>query len=560
MPTFRSIAPQPDPRHHKRLYQWIGLRLLTTTVLLGILVRLSVNDPTHYLSTLPEILTALVMATFGFSILLLLWVPKTRTPSTIAYVQLIYDFCFTTLLAASSGGILSGFTFLYGLNILAAAIILGSRAAYVMASSSVVACLSLLLLQRYAAEHPWLLWLNLRVPATLEEGLFALSLNVTGNVLVGLLAGYLVERLREAGGALAQVRADIAQLSQRQEDIFRSLTSGLITVNTAGRIDAVNPAALHFFALSEQEMLNAPIDAFFPDPDNAPLTATASARLNAQIETVAKRKDGTTFVCGYTSVPLLDAAGKRSGQVLVFRDLSDVIELREQARRAEHFAILGQVAAALAHEIRNPLGSISGAVQLVSESTTISDEDKHLLRIVSTEAERLNVLVTNMLDVARPREVQRTPTSLDALAGEVATIAEQGLYPNKKVDIVWQAPPTPIVAPVDRDQCRQVLWNLLRNAAQVSKGDARIYIRVYHDNTHAVMEVADDGPGIRLDDKASMFDLFVTHRPQGTGIGLALVRQIMIAHGGSIDVDKNEPHGAIFRARFPLTEQPATMH
>jgi signal transduction histidine kinase len=220
-----------------------------------------------------------------------------------------------------------------------------------------------------------------------------------------------------------------------------------------------------------------------------------------------------------------------------------------RARRAEHLAELGRIAAWLAHEVRNPLGSIKGSIEMLRESSALSAEDKQLCDIVHREAARLNDLVGDMLDLSKPRAPDPADVDVAALAREVVELAKRA-GDEGGVSIAYDGDPGSAIARCDGAQMRQVLWNLVRNAVQASPSGSKVTVHVNASSEGIALRVADSGPGISAEAKKRIFDAFYTTRSHGAGIGLAVVKRIVDEHaafGARISVDNLEGRGAEFR-------------
>ncbi|MBX3212017.1 MAG: two-component sensor histidine kinase [Labilithrix sp.] len=224
-----------------------------------------------------------------------------------------------------------------------------------------------------------------------------------------------------------------------------------------------------------------------------------------------------------------------------------LVEANERAASAERLAMLGRIAAGLAHEIRNPLGSISGSIELLREAPGLTDEDRRLCEIVQREAGRLNHLVTDMMDLARPRRPEPEAVDVAALARDVVELASRSERSGAgDVEVVYEGPAGPAWATCDGAQMRQVLWNLVRNAVQASGAGSTVRVSVREEGStrsgRVRLTVADRGPGIPPGSQARIFEAFFTTRSQGAGIGLAVVRRIIEDHasvGATIDVRNN---------------------
>jgi two-component system sensor histidine kinase HydH len=234
-------------------------------------------------------------------------------------------------------------------------------------------------------------------------------------------------------------------------------------------------------------------------------------------------------------------------------------EATQRAEDAERLAALGRIAAGLAHEIRNPLGSILGSVQLLRTAEGLGVEARHLCGIVERETGRLNDLVDDMLQLARPRRPVLGEVDVGRTAREVVALASQSGR-GTDVDVRYDGPDDgeSLALQADPGQLRQVMWNLVRNAVQASSPGARVTVRVAPDTTRsksrgarrALLEVHDDGPGIGADARERLFDAFFTTRSSGLGIGLAVVKRIVDEHGWAIEVESKEGRGATFRVRM----------
>lgn len=521
-------------------------RLLVATFLLGGTLFLAVEPDRGYDTFTARHLLLLIAGTYAVSLGFTLWLARGGSLRALASLQLTWDLVLVTGLVYVSGAAASVFTFLYGIAILMAAIIVGARATQATAVASIL----LYVVIGTCVANGWLPHPPDQEPARYlldaESTGFAIMSNVVGLTVVTLLASNLAARLRRAGGELKRAEENVASLARLNDDIIRSLTSGLVTTDLDGRVRTVNPAGAAMFGTTPEELVGRPIASLLPVSDELPPGPAATTREDG----MARRPDGTSFPVGYTRTPLVGAEGNVTGTLLTFQDLTEIAELRAAAERAERLATLGRLSAGLAHEIRNPLSSISGSVQLVRESE-VDEEDRRLLGIVLDEVERLNELVTSMLQVGRPRSPVRSSRELGGLVRDVVEMAQAGPAKGSRVRIAYTAPPSPVEAFIDGDQVRQVVWNLLKNALQASPPGGEVAVTVGERQGMATVEVRDQGPGVDEETRARLFETFYSSRPHGVGLGLALVKQIVEQHGGAVEVDSESGRGAVFRVRFP---------
>ncbi len=225
-----------------------------------------------------------------------------------------------------------------------------------------------------------------------------------------------------------------------------------------------------------------------------------------------------------------------------------------RAEEAERLAALGRLAAALAHEIRNPLGSIAGSIELLRTGGTLSQQDQDLCGIIQRETARLNDLINDMLDLSRPRVPSKQPLDIASLARDVVALASQS---GRGADVkVRYEGPDKLEITADPAQMRQVVWNLLRNAVQASSAGDEVTVSLTPERDHVLLAIADHGPGISPEARDRLFDAFFTTRSHGVGIGLAVVKRILDDHGFTVEVDTSEPTGTTFRVAMPRSPEP----
>jgi two-component system, NtrC family, sensor histidine kinase PilS len=528
--TEESAAPAEEPAGadlHRKLVWLTAFRLVIVTVLLGGTAVVSLQlGPDAAAAFQP--LYRLVLATYLASLVFAVALRAHRFLAALAYGQIAVDVALAATVVAVTGLSDSVFVFMFALGIVNGAILRHRRGAVVAAVFAAGAYVSLVALLGGGRAFP-------------TATVFAHTVAFAG---IAALGSYLAEQLRSTGEQLAARESEIAEITALHESIVQSLTSGVLTLDAGGRITFLNRAGEAMTGLTPEVVAGRPAAELFADFERTP---------RGERDWVNRR--GQRLRLGYSVFPLRAPAGKEIGSAVIFQDLTHFREMEEQVQRTERLADLGRLAAGLAHELRNPLASMSGSLELLRANASLVDEDRRLMDIVLREAERLGHLVTDFLSFARPAPPR-------ALAVDLAEIAEDTLrvfvHDRLAAGVDVERALEPARAACDPDQLRQVLWNLLANAAQAC-GEAaapRRTIRVSsgREGGAAFLEVADDGPGIAEAELARIFLPFHTTKPEGTGLGLATVHRIVDAHGGTVAVDSAVGRGARFRIRLPAAD------
>jgi two-component system sensor histidine kinase PilS (NtrC family) len=372
--------------------------------------------------------------------------------------------------------------------------------------------------------------------------------HVVAFFLTAVLSSALSERWRRSEEALHEQRIDYDELEALNRSILGNISSGLMIVNQEGRVRSFNRAAEQITGFELEEVYNRELVKVFPGFE---ALNTGKFQILHRTETVIVDKIGNIRTLGYATSIIRDLDKKQIGLLISFQDLTQVKEMEEQLIRADRLAAIGRLASAMAHEIRNPLASISGSVQLLMEDKDIRDEDRRLMGIVVKEADRLSVLLTDFLTYARPKKPQPEACDLATLLDDLLDVCRSDpRFLQIEISKEYQ-PGTRFM--LDRDQIRQALWDLLINAAEAMHGEGQI--RVGIDIFKGLIFLEDTGPGVPAKIREQIFEPFFTTKEGGTGLGLATVFGIVEAHGGSLEV----VNGASGGARFQLLLGPGAV-
>jgi two-component system sensor histidine kinase PilS (NtrC family) len=342
---------------------------------------------------------------------------------------------------------------------------------------------------------------------------------------------------------------------------FALVSTGILTVDPRGRITSFNNEADRITGYASREVIGEPIETLLPGisaivplaDEGADVDALEEPRSAlARVQFGFTNRSGERLDLGLSHSLLRDSGGRIDGSVLIFQDLTHVTKMEEQLRRSERLAAVGQLAAGLAHEIRNPLASLSGSIELLARELPELDENPlRLIRIVGRETARLNRLVSDFLVYARPRPARRETLRAAEMLGELIQLLGQGEHADARFELDV---PDEVTLAGDPDQLRQAFLNLMLNAAQAG-GDSLVRVRAEAspaDGPGVEIAIEDRGVGIPPGDLERIFEPFFTTRPKGTGLGLATVHRVIEAHGGSIEATSEVGKGTQIRVWLPV--------
>jgi len=474
-----------------------------------------------------------------------------------AYIQTSGDILLVSILVYLTGGVDSNFALLYHLTIISASIILYRRGGYLSASLSSILYGGMIDMQYYNV-FGFVRSQNF----TAVQVMYQVFINIISFYSVAFLSSYLSERLRRTRQELREKSMDFDDLRVLQEHILRSVGSGILTMDLEGYITSWNPAAEHITGYSHseireqwKEVFGTSIKGLFGHTDDLKVRPF-------RFEGNVVKKNGGTAILGMVASLLKDERDEVRGIILIFQDITKMAEMEEQVRRQERLASVGSLAAGIAHEIRNPLASLSGSIQVLQGELNLQGDNRHLMEIVLRETDRLNTIITEFLEYARPRATQNDRIVLSSILEETATLLKNSRDFHDGTRLILDIDPT-LAMQGDVQRVRQVFWNLLINACQSMPDGGEIRIRAHaltvSDAGMDVLEIliSDTGQGIPRDYLDKLFDPFFTTKTGGTGLGLAIVYRIIEDYGGTIAVESQDGHGAQFTIRLPMTEAPA---
>lgn len=480
-----------------------------------------------------------------------------------AYLQITGDIILITWLVELTGIIESPFTALYLIVIFIASSLFPRRGTLIMTG---LACLSYGLMG-YAAWRRWGPFGQSEMIGAIpiHALMSAISFNFFALLAVAFLSSELQERLSRTDEHLAQANRNLNDLRAFSERVIASINSGLVTTDLKHYIISFNRAAEEITGYQATEVLGQHLSMLIPNINDLLKSrpeATQPGHHLSRLNISCRTKDGRNIEVGLSVSPLTATTGEITGFVLPFQDLTEVLELEREVRRQDRLAALGRVAAAIAHEIRNPLASMRGAVQVLGSEIALNEDQTQLMNIVLRESDRLDRIITDFLMYARPRRPEPESVDLNDLLEETLTLLRFSPEINEeKHHLVARPHSEPALIEADAGQLRQVFWNLSRNAisAMPDGGTLTIAISPVSSGTDAQpeqMEVtfSDTGVGMTSEQIERVFEPFNSSTSGGTGLGMSIVYQIINEHQGRISIKSVQRQGTAITLRLLATK------
>jgi two-component system sensor histidine kinase PilS (NtrC family) len=463
-------------------------------------------------------------------------------------VQFLLDALLITWLLWRTGDLSSPYITLYIVLISVASFFLRPLATLLMAAICALLFVTLSVLTFYSVIE------SSGTPQAASKAVQIISFHIVALLVVGLLASRLSDR-RMSGIELEETAKTLASLRALHERIVESIRSGLVTTDLDGNIYTFNAAATEITGYMPDQMLGKSIDELFGDireQIDLSLSAAGDGEPLPRFETDLLTPDGFAVRIGFSVSLLFSETQEATGLIITFQDLTEIRSMEESVRRKDRMAAVGRVAAGLAHEIRNPLGAMRGAIQVLDSDTPKESRQAGLMDIILKESDRLNSIITNFLGYARPAAADFAETNIAETIIDTLTLLKHSPDVREDHELVSDIPDGSIVISADAAQLKQIFWNLARNAMQAMPGGGKLSVGlVTIPNNRIRITFEDTGVGMSQDQVEQLFEPFSNSTTGGTGLGLSIVYQIVKDHNGVINVRSQEGVGTTITVELP---------
>ncbi len=557
-----SKSGHGDLELQKRLHTLMFLRVLFVSLILGafIIIRFKGTQPEiGDLQSAPYILLAVIYFTNIIYIFLIKYLGRIRLQ---AYFQLFFDTVFITVFIYTTGGIDSIFSFLFILNIISGSIILSRRGGILIASASSILYGLMLDLHYYGLIHP----VGSRTYYGSENYnsaflFYTILVNMAAFYLVGYLSGFLAEQTRKSRAELKETKLDLDKLEILHESIINSITSGLIVLDDKERVILFNPTAEEILGIRSHQIAGLAMGSALPtlqEHFHRVSKMRPSVNIPPFMDIPYQNPDGEKIYLRLSVSPLRYVSTEKGGTIMVFQDVTETKRIEENMKKVEGLALVGEMAAGIAHEIRNPMASISGSIEVLKEGGAWNSTQNQLMAIVSREIDRLDQLISDFLLFARPKETKWKRFDLNQVIAESLELFKNSQRWNRRVRVMKKFNEISMIES-DPDQIRQVLWNLFLNAcdAMPSGGTLDITTKMVSEGARSTQSnlaiiIRDTGEGFAPESLPRLFTPFFTTKEGGSGLGLATVKRIIDQLRGRISGNNHPDGGAEIVIMLPV--------
>jgi two-component system, NtrC family, sensor histidine kinase PilS len=545
---------EQDNRTWQRLKLLIVSRVIILSVFLLVTFFMSSLRPAIPVSpALLHLIYAVIIVMYFLSLVYTLLLRKEKYFQVNIYSQLLADICLISFLVYLTGSIGSNYSLLYTLVIIYSAIFLGRRGALIFASVCSIAY-GLVLELEYFNLIPTLYSTGRDYSVEASDVFVRIIVHIVSFYVLAVLASFVVEQEKKTRSLLEERESAFDQLDLLFRSIIESVDTGIMTTTLQGRIKTFNRAAEVITGFRLPLIENRQIEDIFPI--FASLFDTNEQELTkSRREMKITGKDGTPVHLGCSISPLKDRQGKQIGHILIFQDLTEIKLMEENLEKSRRLALIGEMAAGLAHEMRNPLASITGSIQLLAQTARMEETDKRLMQIIMRGKDQLDSFVRDFLMLARPVPEVRENVNVDEVAEEVLENIKMSDEWMEDINIV-RTFSGENKAYANKEQIRQIIQNLMLNAVQAIEGTGNLSleiktVKLEDRKDYTAIKVTDDGCGIEEKYLKKVFEPFFTHKEKGTGLGMAIVSRIVDGYGGIINIESQINQGTSVTVWLP---------
>lgn len=526
------------------------LRVVIVTFLLGIAAFIQFKGTESLPGTSIASLYIIILITYFLSFLYVLLIKRIKSLKWNIYLQSLADIVLITGLVYTTGGIESVYSVFYPLVIMYSVLFLTREGVIILASVSIILYGTLIDLEYFGFIHP-IYPFNFDYNYSAGYVFSRIFIHIVFFYIVAFLASFAVKQEKQVRTLLAEKESDFDQLDLFHKSIIESLDTGILTIDHQENIKSFNRGAEEITNLSCSEVINKKIGSIFP---NFPKTKNNGSNAS-NYENIVNRFEMKVLgkILGCSIYPLIDSSRQKIGKILIFQDLTTIKEMERQVEKNKRLALIGEMAASLAHEIRNPLASIGGSIQVLERGLDLSETDRKLMQIILRGKDQLENFMKGFLLLARPNPTKREDVDIEILLDDILESVRHSPDWVGNIEVRRNSRnQTSIYGNIA--EIRQALLNLILNAVQSMPNGGKLELKTrpvsFKGRQYLEIQVNDSGCGIE-EDIDRIFEPFYTTREKGTGLGLAIVNRIVESHEGVININSKPGEGTVCTVLLP---------
>lgn len=520
----------------RKLKALIAIRVVFVTLLLGSFFILQVGYKSF---PFPRATSNLIAVLYFLTIIYSLLLTYIKRHTIFAYVQLFIDVLAANTLIYLTGGIESWFSFILLLIVISASVVLNKKAGYVIATFSSLAYGTMIDLQYYN-----ILPITYDSALTEKDFLYNIFAHITAIYLVAFLSGYLSSRLEKTTKKLEQTDATLKELALFNKELIENIPSGIFTTDNTGTLLLFNRAAANITGISAETAIGMNITTIFPFVEHITNIERTENIINHPIE-------GERII-GLTVSTLRNTHKNQTGFIGIFQDITQFKTLEHDIKQKEKLATIGELSANIAHEIRNPIASLKGSIEMLKEGKLIHEHKEKLMDIALKEMDRLNKIITDFLNYSRPKKPDFRYFDLNPVLNDTLELLKNMALTKTAITIKKNFP-CELNINADPQKLQQVFWNLGMNAIEAMPSGGELMVSAEKKAAYIEIIFQDSGNGIPEEAIGKVFYPFFTTKEEGTGLGLSIAYRIIEEHNGKISVDSSSERGTTFKILLPST-------
>ena len=548
-----------EEQDKKRLRLLIRYRVVVITLFLGLAIYIDFNKKEFSSSASAVYLFySIVALIYIISIAYAFLLKFVKDLRLNLYLQLSIDVLLITFLVYFTGSVNSNYSLLYTLVIIYSVIFLGRKGGLIVASASAISY-GLLLDLEYYKVIPSIVFDTHDYRVTVGDVFVRILIHIVSFYTIAFLASVFVEQEKKTRHLLEEKVTEFDQLDLLFRSIIESVETGVMTIDLQRRIKTFNRAAVDITGFSFRQIENQKIEDIFPEFRELFLKNDTAEQSKNRAEVAIKTPKGKNINLGCAISTLKDKNEKQIGNILIFQDITEIKLMEENLEKSKRLALIGEMAAGLAHEMRNPLASITGSIELLKQGVNLEETDKRLMQIILRGKNQLDSFVRDFLLLARPIPVTRELVDLSEVLEEVFesmklskdwtdTIKIKKIFSDKAKTFA------------NRVQVRQIINNLVLNAIQAMPEGGVLsveteLVKLEDKNVYAEIKITDTGCGIADEKLEKIFEPFFTDKEKGTGLGLTIVGRIVEGYGGKIKIESSVNIGTTCTVWLPVKNE-----